>query len=107
MRYLVRLWLRGDQIESANPKGVMVHIAASSESNLSDCNFWAGCLHDAYKRPSPSTGTFDWRELVFTFDAPSGTRSMIVQIDLRGMGTVWIDDFDVAALEKSLQPESY
>jgi hypothetical protein len=107
MRYVVHLWVRGEHIDSEDPKGISVHLAASSETNKNESNFWAGCLHDVYKRPSPCTGTFDWQELAFTFDTPAGTHSMIVQIDLRGAGTLWIDDFAVIPLEKSLQVESY
>ena len=106
-RYVVRLWLKGDHVDAYHPKGVIVHLAASSQGDKHDTGLWSGVLRESDKIPSPNTGTFDWHELVGTFDTPVATRSMLLLIELRGAGALWLDDVQVTRLEKCIQVESY
>ena len=69
--------------------------------------YGAAFLRHADKMPSPHSGTFDWQELVCTFDTPVGTRSMLFLVELRGAGVVWVDDVQVTRLEKCIEVESY
>ena len=106
-RYIIRLWLKGDRIDAYHPKGVIVHVAASSQNDKRDAGLWSGVLRHADKAPSPHCGTFDWHELVCTFDTPVGTRSMLLLIELRGAGVLWLADVQVSRLEKCIEVESY
>ena len=106
-RYIIRLWVKGDRIDAYHPKGVIVHVAASSQSDKNDTGLWSGVLRESDKTPSPHCGTFDWHELVCTFDTPVATRSLLLLVELRGAGTLWLDDVRVTRLEKSIQVESY
>jgi hypothetical protein len=106
-RYVIRLWLKGDRIDAYHPKGVIVHAAASSQSDKRDAGLWSGVLRHADKAPAPNSGTFDWHELVCTFDTPAGTRSLLLLVELRGAGVVWLDDVQVTRLEKCIEVESY
>ena len=106
-RYVIRLWLKGDHVDAYHPKGVVLHLAASSQGDKHDTGLWSGVLRESDKIPSPNTGTFDWREMVCTFDTPVATRSMILFVELRGAGTLWLNDVQVTRLEKCIQVESY
>ena len=61
-RYIVRLWFKGDRIDTYHPKGVIVHVAASSQSDKKDTGLWSGVLRYSAKTTPPNTGTFDWHE---------------------------------------------
>ena len=106
-RYVVRLWFKGDHIDAYHPKGMIVHVAASSQGDKNDTGLWSGVLRHSDKTALPNTGTFDWHELVFAFDTPPATRSMLLLVELRGAGVAWVDDVRVARLEKCKQVESY
>ncbi len=106
-RYVIRVWLKGDHIDAYHPKGVIVHVAASSQSDKHDTGLWSGVLRESGKTSPPNSGTFDWHELVCTFDTPVGTRSLMLFIELRGAGILWLDDVRVTRLEKCKQVESY
>lgn len=106
-RYVIRLWLKGDHIDAYHPQGVIVHLAASSQSDKHDTGLWSGVLRHEDKIPSPRSGTFEWQEFVGTCDTPLGTRSLLLLIELRGAGVLWVDDVRVTRLEKCVQVESY
>lgn len=106
-RYRIRMWLKGENIDAYHPKGVLVHAVASSYDNKKDPNLWAGNLHYEGKAPSPNTGTFDWKELDFTFDVPLQTRTILIDVELRGAGTMWLDDVEVIKKEKVVTVESF
>jgi hypothetical protein len=106
-RYIVRLWIKGEHIDAYHPKGIIVHVAASSQSDKHDAGLWSGVLRHSDKIPSPHCGTFDWHEMVCTFDTPVATRSLMLLVELRGAGVVWLDDVRVTRLEKCLEVESY
>lgn len=106
-RYVIRLWLKGDRVDAYHPKGIIVHVAASSQSDKHDTGFSSGVLRQSDNTPSPHSGTFDWHEFVCTFDTPAGTRSMMLLVELRGAGVVWLDDVRVTRLEKCIEVESY
>jgi len=106
-RYVIRLWFKGDHIDAYHPKGVIVHVAASSQSDKHDTGLWSGVLRAADKTAPPNSGTFDWHELVATFDTPLDTRSILLLVELRGAGVLWLDDVQVTRLEKCKQVESY
>jgi hypothetical protein len=107
MRYVVRMWLRGEKVDAYHPKGVIVTLVSSSQNDPRDNNMWAGSLAVADKAPSPNQGTFDWRELVGIVDTPPGTKSLMLVVTLRGAGTMWVDDVQVTPLEKCIEVESY
>jgi len=106
-RYVVRLWLKGDHIDTYHPKGVIVHVAASSQSDKHDTGLWSGVLRYSGRTAPPNNGTFDWHEAVFTFDTPVGTRSLLLMVELRGAGVLWLDNVRVIRLEKCKEVESY
>jgi hypothetical protein len=106
-RYLIRVWLKGQRIDAYHPKGVIVHLTASSQTDKNDAGLWSGLLRHADKVSPPNNGTFDWHELVSTFDTPIGTRSLLLLVELRGAGVLWVDDIQVTRLERSVQVESY
>jgi hypothetical protein len=106
-RYKLTLWLKGNAIDSYHPKGVIVNVVSSTQTDIKDLNVWSGNLNAVYKSPSPSSGTFDWHQMVFTFDTPINTRTAMVFIELRGAGTLWLDDLSIDRIEKCLQVESY
>ncbi len=97
-RYVIRLWLKGDHINAYHPKGVIVHVVASSQSDKKDTGLWSGVLRASDKVTPPNTGTFDWHELVCTFDTPVDTRSIMLLVELRGAGVLWLDDVRVTRL---------
>ena len=105
-RYVVRMWLKAEKIDFY-PKGIVVTRVASSQSDKKDTNLWSGSLSVTYEIPSPNSGTFDWKELVGTVDTPVNTKSLMLFVELRGAGAVWLDDVEVTRLEKCLQVESY
>jgi hypothetical protein len=45
--------------------------------------------------------------MVCTFDTPVATRSVMLLIELRGAGVVWLDDVQVTRLEKCIEVESF
>jgi len=106
-RYVIRLWFKGDHIDAYHPKGVIVHVVASSQSDKHDTGLWSGALRVSDKTAPPKSGTFDWHELVGTFDTPLDTRSIMLLVELRGAGVLWLDDVQVTRLEKCKQVESY
>ena len=106
-RYVIRVWLKGDHIDAYHPKGVIVHATASSLSDKHNTGLWSGALRSADKTPAPHCGTFDWQEFVCTFDTPVGTRSLMLLVELRGAGVLWVDDVQVTRLERCIQVESY
>ncbi len=106
-RYLIRLWFKGDHIDAYHPKGVIVHVAASSQADKNDTGLWSGVLRESGKTSPPNCGTFDWHELVCTFDTPVNTRSILLLVELRGAGVLWLDDVRATRLEKCKQVESY
>ena len=106
-RYIVRAWFKGDRIDAYHPKGAILHLVASSSGDMKDTGLWAGNLRAADKSPVPHTGTFDWTELVCTCDTPVGAQSIMLLVEVRGAGTLWLDDIQVTRLEKCKQVESY
>jgi len=106
-RYRFRMWLKGENIDSYQSKGVLVHVMASSTDDRKDTNLWAGKLYYEWKVPSPNSGTFDWKEFVFTFDTPPQTRTIMLYVQLRGSGMMWLDDVEVMEMEKVVKVESY
>ncbi|MFZ2655673.1 MAG: carbohydrate binding domain-containing protein [Victivallales bacterium] len=106
-RYRFKMWLKGENIDSYSSKGFFMHVMASSQNDKKDANIWAGNLYYEYKIPSPRTGTFDWKEFVFTFDTPPKTRTILLSVELRGAGTMWLDDVEVMEMEKVIKVESY
>ena len=106
-RYVVRLWLKGDHIDAYHPMGVIVHVAASSQTDKKDTGLWSGILRHSDRTDPPNSGTFDWREFVCVFDTPVDTRSILLLVELRGAGVAWVDDVSVTRLEKCKQVESY
>jgi hypothetical protein len=106
-RYVVRLWFKGDHIDAYHPKGVLAHLSASSQSDKKDTGLWSGVLRYSARAEPPNSGTFDWHELVCTFDTPPDTRSILILVELRGAGVVWVDDVRVTRLEKCKEVESY
>ena len=107
MRYKIRLWLKGEKIDAYHPKGIVVTLVASTQSDMQDNSMWSGALRVTDKAPSPNQGTFAWTELVFTVDTPVKTRSLMLCIQLRGAGVAWVDDVEMTPLEKCVQVESY
>jgi hypothetical protein len=106
-RYVIRVWFKGDHIDAYHPKGVIVHIVASSQRDKHDTGLWSGVLRAADKTAPPINGTFDWHDLACAFDTPPDTRSIMLLVELRGAGVVWLDDIQVSRLEKCKEVESY
>ena len=52
-RYVVRLRLKGDHVDEYHPKGVVVHVAASTQDDKRDAGFWSGVLRESGKSPAP------------------------------------------------------
>ena len=106
-RYKIRLWLKGEKIDAYHPKGIIVTLVASCQTDKQDNNMWAGSLRATDKTTYPNNGTFDWTELVGTVDTPVKTRSLMVCVVLRGAGVMWVDDVEMTPLEKCIEVESY
>ena len=107
MRYVIRLWVKGEKIDDYYPKGVNVLLVPSSSDNMKDGNGWAGNLGESYKPPPSVRGSFDWCQLVATIDMPKGAKTMFMTIFLGGAGTFWVSEVSLTPLEKCLQVESY
>ncbi|MFZ2656031.1 MAG: carbohydrate binding domain-containing protein [Victivallales bacterium] len=106
-RYRFKMWLKGENIDSYQSKGVILHVMASGTDDKKDTGLWTGKLNYEWKVPSPNSGTFDWKEFVFTFDTQPQTRTIMLYVQLRGAGMLWLDDVEVLEMEKIIKVESY
>jgi len=105
-RYRITMWLKGDHIDTYQPKGILVSTIASSKPGKDD-NSQAGRLSLDTQFPARKEATFDWQAFTYTFDTPPQTRTIMLCLELRGAGTLWVDDVQGTELGKIIAVESF
>lgn len=91
-KYLVRFWVKGEDILPNTKDGVGVIVWATFGPKK---HFWT--LQRAFhKIPKKRTGTFDWQLVEFTVDTDSEAELMKVAVQLRrAKGKAWYDEVEV------------
>jgi len=82
-RYELRAWVRAQDVVGS--AGWFIHINGAQPQLVN-------------QTLNGGDGTFDWRELTCTVEAPPGAADATIGTVLRGTGTAWFDDVSLVAL---------
>ncbi len=104
-RYQLKMWIKGENIDIYHPNGLILNIISSGKFEQ-DNNVWAKKLKIDTQYPAHRKKTFDWLEFTATFDTPAQTKSVVLILELRGAGILWIDDVRATKQEKITPVES-
>ncbi len=87
-RYVLKAWVKGKDVKGS--AGWYIHVGNEKNSQM------LGHITPPIQAPG---GTFDWREISFTFTAPMEATKADIGTVLRGTGTAWFDDVTLECLD--------
>ena len=101
-RYLLRWWVRGENVEPSGTGPLMMMNYSSQKDGK-----WYRT--DTYELGVPvPTGTFDWQQRQFVFITDGYAKSATFTFQLRWTtGTIWYDDVELSDLGPVVQVETY
>ena len=100
-RYLVRWWVRGENVNPAGTGPILMMYYRSERDGKS-------YRTDTYEQGALPTGTFDWQQRQFVFVADEYARWASFTLQLRWTtGTVWYDDAELLDMGPVVHVETY